>query len=194
MHKLRVRRGQHSWARRLVITAILLLSSHRALHADFIATVTVNVKPLGSGLDEYDYTVSNSSQSTVDAYAFGLTIDQGADLQSITSPTGWQPDYTLGSTTISWSTGTDALTPGNSALFSFDSLESPTSMPYQVTGFDPTMFQFYPSTGSILAPGVASVPEPGSLVLSGIGALGVLAILARRGRQAASSATRLQQA
>ena len=33
------------------------------------------------GLNEYEYTISNSSQSSISAYAFAMTIDKCANLQ-----------------------------------------------------------------------------------------------------------------
>ena len=163
----------------VAITAILPLLSPRSANADFIATVLARETPAGGGLTLYQYTVANTAQSTISAYAFALTIDKGANLQTITSPTGWSPDYTVGGTTITWSTAT-ALTPGNSAVFSFDSAEPPSSLPYQVTGFNPTTIQFFPSTGTTLAPGASAVPEPASLLLATTGAFGLLVIQARR--------------
>jgi hypothetical protein len=171
--------GHSVWTRLLVFTATALLCFHGGVQAGFVATVSVNVRTLGNGLDEYDYMVSNSSQSTISGYAFALTIDKDADLQSIANPANWSADYTVGSTTITWSTGTAPLTPGNSAFFSFDSAESPSSTAYQVTGFDPSSILFYTSTDTTLAPGISSaVPEPNGLLLAGFGALGVLTILA----------------
>jgi PEP-CTERM motif len=180
-------RAYSASARFLVLTTLLLLFYQEPARAGFIATVSANVKPLSNGLDEYDYAVSSSPQSTVDGYIFALTVDATANLQSISNPSGWSADYTGGSTTIIWSTGTTPLTPGDSTLFSFDSALTPSLSPYQVTGFDPTGIQFYPSNGTTLAPAIASVPEPNSLVLSGIGALGALAMLARRSRRAPST-------
>jgi hypothetical protein len=130
----------------------------------FIATVSANVKSLGNGLNEYDYTVSNSSQSTIPAYVFAISIDTGANLQSIASPAGWLADYAAGYTTITWSTGTAPLMPGKSLVFSFDSAESSSSSS-SVTGFDPTTILFYPSTRTIPGPGTTPTPVP--LVVTG---------------------------
>jgi hypothetical protein len=72
------------------------------------------------------------------------------------------------------------LLPGQSGIFSFESLLAPTQQPYLVSGFDSTGTNFDTNSGNIASPGIASVPEPGGLLLLGIGALGVLTILARR--------------
>src|SRR5208283_3048451 len=119
-----------------------------------------------SGLYQYSYTLTNSPQSTISAYIFALAVDKGANLQSLTGPTGWEILYTVGSTSVEWDTAFQPIAPGGSATFGFTSVEPPASNMYQTTGFDPNSFQFYNNTGTTSTPGAVSVPEPASLTLA----------------------------
>jgi hypothetical protein len=147
-----------------------------ASQAGFIDTVSVDIKPTAPGLYDSTYTLAVSPMSTISAYEFALNVDTSSNLQSLVTPTGWDVTYNPGDTSITWSTDNFPVTPGTSDIFGFASALPPVAGTYQTLGFDPDQFQFYPDQGSISVPGVASTTEPGSLVLSGIGALGLLMI------------------
>jgi PEP-CTERM motif len=154
--------------------------------AGLIGSVSVNITPETGGLSLYTYTVSVDSASTSAVSEFDLNITAGktsgiitpvgALLSSITMPTGFINLYTLGDPTISF-LSTDASTdisPGSMGVFSFVSTSNPILQPFQLSTFDGTGSTVM---GSVLAP--TSVPEPSSLVLSGLGAMGVIGWLAR---------------
>jgi hypothetical protein len=143
--------------------------------AGFITSLSTNVTPIG-GAYQYEYTLMNSTQSTISAYVFALAVAPEADLQLIVTPAGWDATYNAGDTSITWSAPSDelAVTPGSSTLFGFTSVEPPTTGDYQVTGFDPDNFQFYSNPGTTSVPGISSVPEPSALILLGISSLALI--------------------
>jgi hypothetical protein len=157
-------RGRQARVCFLILIFAISLSVPASTKAGFITILSADVTLSGNGNYDYTYTLTNTPQSTISAYAFGLVVDNGANLQSISEPSGWIADYTAGASTITWSTGT-ALIPGSSALFSFLSAEPASLSSYQATGFDPTEVLFYTNSGTVLAPGLASVPEPSSFIL-----------------------------
>jgi PEP-CTERM motif len=156
-------------------SALIAVAAAPEAQADFVTSLSGNVTPI-SGAYEYDYTLTNSSQSTVSAYVFALSVDAGADLQSIVIPTGWDVTYNVGDASIIWSAPSDllAVAPGLSAAYGFISAEPPLTGNYDVTGFDPDQFQFYDNPGTTFVPGISSVPEPSTLVLLGFGGLAVI--------------------
>ena len=165
--------------------------------ADLITSLSVDVTPTEGGFDEYAYTLTNSSQSTVSVYAFGLSVNVGANLQSITSPKGWDVTYAEGDSSITWSApSTDiaiisgsslnsaysvpasCLISGSSLEFSLFSAEPPVSGDSQAIGFDPDSFKFYINPGTTLVPGISSVPEPSAIILLGVAALALVGMTA----------------
>ena len=151
-----------------LVVPMLMSSFPTETRADLITSLSVSVTSTGGGLEAYDYTLANLTQSTVSVYAFALSVDGGADLQSISSPTGWDVTYNAGDTSITWSAPTSdaAIAPGSSAFFSFISAEPPVLGDYQAIGFDPTNFQFYNNPGMTSVPGISSVPEPSAYYLA----------------------------
>jgi PEP-CTERM motif len=167
-------RHRHPWLV-VLLSSVISLAAARSAEADFITSLSVNVSPTG-GIFQYDYTLMNSTQSTVSAYVFALAVDPAANLQSIGTPIGWDSTYNVGDTSITWSAPSDqlALEPGFSAFFAFTSVDPPLTRNYDVTGFDPDQFQFYDNPGTTWAPGISSVPEPSALILLGIGSLALI--------------------
>jgi hypothetical protein len=167
---------------------ILLVAGIVPARAGLVASVTVDVTPEAGGMSLYAYTlaVAAASTSAVSEFDLNLTSETasgiftppGAPLSSITMPTGFINLYTPGDPTISFFS-TDPSTdiaPGTSALFSFLSISSPTTLqPYQLSTFDGSGSP--PVLGSVLGPTV--VPEPSGLVLSGLGVLGLIGGRAR---------------
>ena len=151
--------------------------------AEFITTLTASETPQPGGLTLYQYTLTNDPTSTLNAEGLAISVDANADLQSITGPTGWDISYLPGDTLVTWESSDISIqfiAPGDSAAFSFLSALGPAQQPYLVIGTDTLGIDFDSNFGDIASPAISSVPEPGSLVLSGLGALGVLAMVARR--------------
>jgi len=158
----------------LHVALMLWLCDPGSAWAGFVTSLSSSVTETTDHLYQYTYTLTGESQSTISAYSFALAVDDNANLQTITGPSDWSPSYSQGATTITWSTGT-GLAPGNSAIFSFISGEPPVSSSYQLIGFDPTNFQFYTNPGSTSSPGIASIPEPSSLILAAMGTICMIA-------------------
>lgn len=149
----------------------------RAAEAGLITTVSQDVE-FKDGLYEYKYEVINESQSASDVYAFAVALNESAQLESIASPTEWEPLYSWGATAIEWDTGFAPISPGSAVVFGFSSSEAPSSTFYQVTGFDIDAFQFYTNTGATSGPSApAAVPEPSTGVSLAIG--GALVMIGR---------------
>jgi hypothetical protein len=155
--------------------------------AGMIASVSVDITPEAGGMSLYAYTVSVSSQSTSAVSEFDLNITSGtasgintpvgAPLSSITMANGFINLYTTGDPTISF-LSTDPSTdimPGTSGMFSFVSTSNPVLQPFLLSTFDGSGNTV---AGSVLAP--TFVPEPSSLALSSLGAMGLIGWLAHR--------------
>jgi len=164
----------------LVISTLPLLGA--VAKGGFITTLTATTTPEPGGLTLYSYALTTDPASTLNAEGLGISVSADANLINITGPTGWEITYNTGDTLVTWESSdpsTDLL-PGQSAIFSFESPLGPAQQSYLATGFDTTGTIFGTYTGNVSGPGVTSVPEPSSLLLSGIGVLGVLITLARR--------------
>ena len=161
-----------------------------SVQADFIATETTTVNQLSSNLYFYSYTVAVSSNSTASASDFALSLGAPIMENTIVNPTNFFAFYTSGDPFITFTafdngTPFNGIAPGSSGTFSFYSSSAPVMGFFQTSGFDSTSGIFSTITGSALVPGV--VPEPSSLLLSGLGFCGVLGLLARtRSRSAVS--------
>ncbi len=157
--------------------------------AGYLVDISATVTPQPGALDLYQYTIANETGSSLPTVEFTLTIDPSANLTSVTGASGWLITYSAGDNVVDWSSPSSStdLQPGNSAIFSFLSPLGPVQQDYQIVGLTTNPFAIDTKQGQSASPGIASVPEPGSLVLVGIGALGVLTILARRNGRPATS-------
>ena len=163
---------------------ILVARSPASVRGDFITDLSVNTTSQPGGLFLYNYTLTNGPTSTLNAEGLSIGVSAAANLQAISGPNGWDVSYDPGSLLVTWESSdlsTDLL-PKSSAMFTFESVLAPAQFVYITTGLDESQSISGTNTGRIASAGVASVPEPSSfsLVLSGIGTLGVLTTLARQ--------------
>jgi hypothetical protein len=159
-----------------VFLAAALLALPQVAAASFIVSVTPSVSPTASGTYLYAYTIANAPGSTLSALDFVMEISPTADLQAISTPTGWVTGYTAGDPffyMISVDPSTD-LAPGASMALSFESPLAPASGSYTLSGFNADFTEFGVATGTTLVPAAdatppTAVPEPGSFVAVAIG-------------------------
>ena len=166
----------------LLGTLLALGLSVAPVRGDFIATETTNVQQLSSNLYFYSYTVNVASNSTASASEFDLSLNAPIMENTIVNPTNFFAFYTSGDPFITFTafengTPFNGIAPGSSGTFSFYSGFAPVTGFFQTSGFDNTSGVFSTVTGSALVPGM--VPEPSSLLLSGLGFCGVLGLIAR---------------
>jgi hypothetical protein len=149
------------------------------------AVATISDVAAGGGVFDYTITLQNTGTTTLDSFWYAWT-KSGNNLSSAASnpgsSLGWVDTGLTGNTSISWEGNAgDALAPGNSATFTFDSTETPTaittppageSVAY-VSGTGPNTFgQNQPGASTpVFAPSLAVVPEPSSLGLFTVGAV-----------------------
>lgn len=165
--------------------AVLLFASWSSLvpsaSGALVTTLTVSVTPQAGGQNLYEYTLTNLSESTLPVFQFDLAVAEDADLQDIAGPSGWGVDYAAGGGFVSFFVDADdaELIAGTTGLFSFLSWLGPIASDYVVVGVAPPAFDV--NEGQVGAPGAAAVPEPASLVLSGLGLTLVFGLLRFRG-------------
>lgn len=157
--------------------ALALVVVAAPAEAGFMATVSETTTSFNS-LTQYTYTVTDLAASTDSIGSFSLTVPTDANLSSIAMPTGFLAIYTPGDVTLEFAS-TDSsydIAPGQSGMFQFLSPDKPGSANanFALTDYNNSaMF-----TGSVIGP--AAVPEPGSLILLGLGLPLAAATLARR--------------
>jgi hypothetical protein len=170
----------------LAIAAILAASAVSG-HAQ-TATATISDVPNGGSFD-YTITLNNTGSDNLNSFWYGWT-QTGNNLPSNPSNagnlSGWGND--LSGNSIMWinSSGT-ALTPGKTATFTFVSTSSPTAITTSpsgesvayVNGIDFSQGVAGDSTG-VFSPNLVVTPEPSTLSLVAIGALGFSSTLRRK--------------
>jgi hypothetical protein len=173
----------------IALALVAIGGGSQSARAGLITNVTVSTTPVTGGLTQYDYTVSNESSSTITASFFFVAVDTTANLSVMTAPTGWDISYATGDPVIELSSPNSSLDiiPGASGQFSFESPLAPVITTDAVAGID-SNFNYVENDGSTSGPALASVPEPSSVLLCALGAVGVLAFHRRLKRnQSASS-------
>lgn len=157
---------------------------------DFTPTLTVAVTQQG-GLYTYDYTVNNS-RSTLGVSGVDVGVFFAVPLTSFTAPSGFlanvNSDPTDRVATEAQFFSTDPTTdiqPGATASFSLVSAQAPELAPYVLRNIDAAAGTVTetPAGQMILSP----VPEPSSLLLGVVGALGLSLAGYGRGRRKASA-------
>jgi hypothetical protein len=165
----------------LALIPIISAGSGNTARADFVTTLTAEVTVAPAGLNLYTYTLANQADSDLPAVDLIINVDPSADLQNIAGPTGWTIFYDGGDPDVEWfspSSDTD-LQVGSSAVFSFESLLGPGDQQFLVTGLDASIPSIDFNSGDISGPVAAAVPEPSSVLMFGLGSLGLLGAAAR---------------
>jgi hypothetical protein len=173
----------NKWCGSLPIAVLFLAFCASPARADFITVLSVNqTLDSASGLFRYEYTLINETTSDHFVTSWVLGVASNANLQLVSGPSDWDLLYSPGDTSITWEVsfgfvGTE-LSPGNQAVFSFESALGPVFKNYFIVGVDNTGQDLATNQGQISAPGasVTAVPEPSSFVLMGLG-VGILSLL-----------------
>jgi hypothetical protein len=173
------------------LAALMALAWVGAARAEPIITGTATPQPDGSYLYQYTLTSPSSigSLSLLSPPALDTFYLQGVAGQAVTGisqPSGWTLTGS-GPDTLQWGSSPHSQT----ATFSFSSQRPPGSVIFDVYG--PYTYQSYSGprkdywdvTGTIVgpevgAPSVLQAPEPSTLALAGLGALGLMGCAWRR--------------
>jgi len=167
--------------------AAVLAATAMSSHAQS-ASATISDVPAGGSFD-YTITLHNTGTSSLNSFWYGWTTS-GDNLPSVPSSagnlSGWANDISAKS--IMWinSSGT-ALAPGQFGTFTFVSTSSPSAITTSpsgesvayVGGIDFTEGVAGDSTG-VFSPALVVVPEPSTISLLSIGALGFSSTLRRK--------------
>ena len=191
----RYMRGIGKFGAGLVLGILLAIGTTQTLQAQTLSASGLLSGSGSGGTFNYTLTLNNSSGSTMNLETFWFSWVPGEDFMAVSptnvgTPAGWTDNITHAGGSdgyaIQFVTSTAPLAPGGSLTFTFTSGSSPATM----AGDSP----FYPSTpigtSFVYAGGpfvgtsdefvVATVPEPSSMVLLGMGLLGLVVLNWRR--------------
>jgi hypothetical protein len=167
----------------LVAVAGLAASTVSSQAAAIItASATISDTAVAGGFD-YTITLMNTGNTSLESWWYGWIQFQN-DLPSIPSSAanslGWA--NSVDGNSIQWGgAGDTALTPGNSATFTFFSTSTPTAITTAPSGESVaytggiTATQGGSDSTGIFSPVLVASPEPSSIALLGLGSLGLLA-------------------
>ena len=163
--------------------------------ADLAATATISTSQ-SSGPFNYTINLTNTGTVPISTFWFAWT-PPGAPVEysllpsaptAVTGPANWLdpvigPPVNIPGYSIEYydsAGGTNAIQPGNSALFGFTSNDSPAALQGNQFGFIPiltsTIYGGFPLAGAdkLFTVTVTAAPEPSSFLLAGLGAVGLL--------------------
>jgi hypothetical protein len=163
---------------------ILLAGFASSARADLISSLSGTATPLADGTYRYDYTLTNDTNSTLNAFSVSFALNPGDSPSRLVGPDGWDSSVSTDLTSASWLSGGPAtdLAPGMTDHFSLTSALAPGSIAYVILGADANGQSFDTINGSTVGPASASpVPEPSTALIFGPVLLGSIALrLARR--------------
>ena len=165
-----------------VFLFVFLATQASQATAGFVPSLSVVVTKEAGSVFRYDYTLLNSSTSTVSASTFFLDVSTKAALTSFNNNVGWDSAYNTGDPDVMFTSPSSAtdLIPGASGLFTIRSLLGPALKTYLIQSLDDAGTIQGSVSGQILS--AAAVPEPATLALMTMGLVS-LAGIAYRHRQ-----------
>jgi len=181
--------------RRLTLLLALLCIVTAPAFGQLSATATISAVADGANFD-YTISLTNTGSSNIGTFWFAWT-PPGMPTEydflpsapfAISQPTGWLGPASFGfpgySIEYNYNNNTgNAITPGNTATFSFTSPDSPTTLQGTTFGFPRTTSFIYagaPEVGATAQVNPVFVPEPSAYALLAVGCAGLLATLRRR--------------
>ena len=121
--------------------------------------------------------MTNAATSTVSISEFDLAVNDPIGLTSITNPNNFITFYNPGDSFITFTTFDGGIAPGSAGVFLFISFSGPGLVSDLVRGLDSSLFNNVDVSGIVVGP--ATVPEPSSLLLCGLGAVAPLGLALR---------------
>jgi len=155
--------------------------------ADFVPMLTESsALDTTTGLTKFTYTVTDPANSTLPVSAFFVDVNPKFDVSMIVAPTGFDITYnpstpgvggmpgTLGDPDISFTSSSSStdIAPGGVGVFSFESGGGSGMVPYALRSLDASGAFAAQTPDGLMTMG--AVPEPSSLALVALGAVGVL--------------------
>ncbi|HEX4144282.1 MAG TPA: hypothetical protein VHY91_12300 [Pirellulales bacterium] len=176
----------------LTVACCWLAIGHcQPLSADVLATGEMTAELISPGTYQYDITLDDIGTTNIATFWYAWIPGDGflhSQPTNIVGPAGWG-DTVTNSYAIRWEDSATPLTSGNSLSgFQFDSVDTPSQI-FGLSQAFPTMpvgtsvvYAIAPPAGS--SDQLVVTPERGTLVLLGVGTLGLL-LAAWRGRKRA---------
>ena len=169
----------------LLCTILALACGPAAARAGFDVSISATDTRQANGNYLYSYTVTDLPTSTIAITEFDIAVNDPIGVTSIKSPSDFFTFYNPGDSSLTFTTFDDGILPGSAGVFSFISSSAPGLVPELIRGLDPSTFTVVDVPGTVIGPSLA-VPEPSSLLMCGLGAVGSLGLIARsRWRRAA---------
>ncbi len=165
----------------LVVAVVGLLCAVAPARAGFSGDVQSSATRIDGGLYLYTYVVSDAASSTASITEFDVTVKDPNVTGSITAPGNFFTFYSPTDSLLSFTAFDAGIAPGTSGTFSFVSSYEPGQVSESIQGFDSSASSPVSLAGMVT--GAATVPEPSSLVMCALGAIGGFGLIARSARK-----------